>query len=390
MPFNLTEVQMNKFKSRYTANEIRQQPITWDKTMEQMLKIRTRLKKFIDKVLVQDDYDIILTGAGTSEYIGNAASTFLNKILQYRVKSYATTDIIATPESYLSSRKPTLLVSFARSGDSPESVGAVQAADTLCMNVYHLIITCNEHGALAKTAETHDNCFCINLASETHDQSFAMTSSFTNMYLAVLCVFQLDTLDNVTSSIRDIIKSAEQFLAYSFGLCKEIVDSYDFNRIVYLGSNTLKGFAQESSLKMLELTAGIVVSSYETPLGFRHGPKSIVNNRTLTVFFLSDISYTREYEVDLLKEMKAQQQGNKICVIENHHSDTVKEMADYYYAFNNRDDHDNCYLGLNYILCAQLLAFYKSLSLGNTPDDPCQTGVVNRVVKGVRIYPYGK
>ena len=30
----------------------------------------------------------------------------------------------------------------------------------------------------------------------------------------------------------------------------------------------------------------------------------------------------------------------------------------------------------------------QSLSLGITPDNPCPTGEVNRVVKGVTLYPY--
>ena len=43
----------------------------------------------------------------------------------------------------------------------------------------------------------------------------------------------------------------------------KVVDAFDFKRIVYLGSNVLKGTAQESALKMLELTAGKVVTMYE-------------------------------------------------------------------------------------------------------------------------------
>ena len=49
---------------------------------------------------------------------------------------------------------------------------------------------------------------------------------------------------------------------------------------------------------------------------------------------------------------------------------------------------DNIFLGFDYILVAQVIALFKSLSYDITPDNPCPTGEVNRVVKGVTIYEY--
>ena len=88
--------------------------------------------------------------------------------------------------------------------------------------------------------------------------------------------------------------------------------TFDFDRIVYLGNIALKGVAQESALKMLELTAGKVATMYDSQLGFRHGPKSIINDTPLTVAYLSDDAYRRQYELDLIKEMSGQRKGNKI------------------------------------------------------------------------------
>ena len=182
--FNITEEEMNQTSSTSTLNEIYQQPKTWKKTLSQITESKDSIKTFIDQVIKCDDFDIILTGAGTSEFIGNSLYPYLNKELNYKVKSYGTTDIVASPENYLSKNKPTLLISFGRSGNSPESIGAVQAAGAVCKNLYNLFITCNKNGALSKMAEELDNCYAINLTDETHDQSFAMTSSFSNMYLA--------------------------------------------------------------------------------------------------------------------------------------------------------------------------------------------------------------
>ena len=49
---------------------------------------------------------------------------------------------------------------------------------------------------------------------------------------------------------------------------------------------------------------------------------------------------------------------------------------------------ENVLLGFEFINFAQTLAVLKSLELNITPDNPCPTGEVNRVVKGVTLYPY--
>ena len=82
-----------------------------------------------------------------------------------------------------------------------------------------------------------------------------------------------------------------------------------FERVVYLGSNELKGLAREAALKMLELTDGRVIAIADYPLGFRHGPKTILNGSTLVVAFLSNDAHTRRYELDLLTELRRDARG---------------------------------------------------------------------------------
>ena len=386
--FDVTEEKMQQTMSTFTLTEIYQQPATWKKTCDQIRAHKDELKAFIDQVVTREDFDVILTGAGTSEFVGNALFPALTGKLNYKVKSYGTTDIVATPEAYLSRTKPTLLISFGRSGNSPESVGAIDAAEAVCDNIWHLFVTCNKDGALSKRAATTGNCYAINLTDETHDQSFAMTSSFSNMYLATYLCFHLDCLDETIAKVEKIMAAGQSFLDGKYGIAQQIVNEYDFNRIVYLGSNCLKGIAQESALKMLELTAGRVVTMYDTPLGFRHGPKSIIDDNTITVVYLSDDAYTRQYEVDLIKEMSGQRKGNKIVAVMSAADEAVSALVDYTVVYDLADKNESALLGLDDILFAQTLAVLKSLSMGITPDNPCPTGEVNRVVKGVTLYPY--
>lgn len=190
--FGVREDTMKNAQAVYTLREIMQQPATWRKTYAQIRESREKLERFLSPILSQPDFDIVLTGAGSSEFIGNALFRSLERKYGYRVKSYGSTDIVPAPESHLSREKPTLLVSFGRSGNSPESIGAVDAADTVCRNLRHLFITCNADGMLSRRVAGRENCFALNLTPETHDQAFAMTSSFSNMYLAAYLALNLD------------------------------------------------------------------------------------------------------------------------------------------------------------------------------------------------------
>ena len=153
-----TRAQWEQARAVYTASEILQQPGCWRKTLDILKENRDRLSRFISYITDREQYNIVLAGAGTSEFVGNAACPALSKKFGFRIRSHGTTDIVAAPEKYLSPDIPTLLVSFARSGNSPESAGAVAAADSVCKEVRHLFITCNKDGALAKMAGTSASC----------------------------------------------------------------------------------------------------------------------------------------------------------------------------------------------------------------------------------------
>ena len=391
MVFNKTENQWKELGAYWTSKEIFQQPETWVKTFNQVKAEAKQIKNLIDKVITQEDYDIILTGAGTSEFVGNSIFPYLSPLNNFKVKSFGTTDIVACPEAYISRTKPTLLVSFGRSGNSPESVAAVEAANTVCENIYHLFVTCNHDGALSKYAEGKDNCYAINLTPETHDQSFAMTSSYSNMYLATVLSFLTDKLDELEPVINEIVNNTVKFHQDAYQIVIEkIVKEFDFQRIVYLGSNCLKGVSQESALKCCELTAGKIMTTFDTTMGFRHGPKSVVCPGSLQVIYLSDDPYTRKYDVDIVKEMSPERDGNKILVVSSYYDEEVAKLADYFISFSNSSRYNNVFLGLEYINVAQTIALLKSIKMGIKPDTPCPSGKVNRVVKGVVIYPYTK
>ncbi len=373
----------------HTAVEISQQPATWEKTLLQIKDEAAGLSEFIDEVTGAGDFDIVLTGAGTSEYVGNTVFPYLNERLSYKVHSFATTDIVEAPIRYLSATKPTLLVSYGRSGDSPESAGVVQAADAVCDNLRHLFITCNRDGALSRSAQGRADAMALNLAPETLDQGFAMTSSYTNMALATLLSFEPERMEQNGQVVLEIVDAARRIIDLEWDKLAALVSDFDFKKIVYLGANCLKGVAQESQLKMLELTQGAVTTMFDSPMGFRHGPKSVVDDKTLVVIYLSDDPYARRYERDLIDEMSRQSSGNRLMLVGNGCAEEYRGLVDLCFDLDLPSSQDTAYLGLAYVVFAQIIALFKSVSVGIRPDDPCPTGEVNRVVQGVTIYPVG-
>ena len=370
-----------------TAKEIIQQPDTWRESVKNLIKNKIEIKSFIDSFLSKKEFRIILTGAGTSVFAGEVCEPYLTSLLNKRVEAIATTDLVASPKSYFIKDIPTLLVSFARSGNSPESVHAVNLASQLVDDLYQIVITCNENGKLAKNTVNDEKSLLLLMPPQTNDLGFAMTSSFTTMVLNAMAVFNINNIENFSSDVDKLSNSVNDFIENNIEKVTSLSNE-DFERIVYLGSSTSKGIARESALKVLELTAGKVNASYDTPLGFRHGPKSVVDDETVSVIYISNDEYTRKYDLDLAKEMLAHKKNDKVVIVGDNIEEDILNKADYVFNVENINYNveNKVLLPLQQIIFGQMLSFLKSVNLGITPDNPCPTGEVNRVVQGVILH----
>lgn len=379
-----------EFKNCVTWKEIVQQPSIWREEIEIIRENLEELEKFIDKI-EDKKVKVIFTGAGSSEFVGNTLTSYVNSKVDIEVLSIPTTDIVSMPEQYLDKETTTILVSCARSGNSPESVATVELADQLVKNIYHIFITCNKDGKLAQISKTGDNKFLLLMPEKSNDEGFAMTGSFSSMVVAgVLILLRKDFETNVekVKYVADLVeRNLDKILADV-----EAITNLDIERIVYLGDGALKGLAEEVSLKVLELTGGKVASFYNTFLGFRHGPKSIVNDKTLIVCMMSNNKHTRVYELDLLKEFKNEGGKKVVVALDTICDEEVKANSTYYFSLADEKlgEIEEVFAGLSYLVYGQLISLLKSASFGINPDNPCPTGEVNRVVKGVIIHKYEK
>jgi tagatose-6-phosphate ketose/aldose isomerase len=361
-----------------TYREVFQQPAVWREAAATLAGRADEVAEFLEPLLALPDLRIVLTGAGTSAFAGEVLAPALTRALQRRVDAVATTDIVSNPREVFAEKVPTLLVSFARSGDSPESVAATQLATACLESVHQLVITCNADGRLAREHDRSAVSLVLLMPPATNDRGFAMTSSFTSMLLTAW----LALAPAQDAGLADrLAAGAEQVLARADDLTKLTAGGYD--RVVYLGSGPLGGLARESALKLLELTAGSVVSYYDTALGFRHGPKAVLREGTLAVVYLSNDAYTRQYDLDIAAELRTAIGAENVLVISAGESPGVADA----WRIDGLTDVDDAALALPFVVIAQLLALRFSLQLGRTPDNPFPDGEVNRVVEGVTIHP---
>ena len=384
-----TKEDLIELGAEITTREIYQQPDVWKEAFESYQAKREEIAAFLQEIADKHDYiKVILTGAGTSAYVGDTLVPYFKEVYDERKWNFnaiATTDIVANPETYLKKDVATVLVSFARSGNSPESVATVDLAKALVDELYQVTITCAADGKLALQAHGDERNLLLLQPAASNDAGFAMTSSFTSMMLTALLVFdptefavKAERFEVVSSLARKILDNAEDV--------KELVD-LDFNRVIYLGAGPFFGLAHEAQLKILELTAGQVATMYESPVGFRHGPKSLINEDTVVLVFGTTTDYTRKYDLDLVREVAGDHIARRVVLLSDQSFglENVKEVA-----LGCGGVLNDIYRVFPYIVYAQLFALLTSLKVENKPDTPSPTGTVNRVVQGVIIHEYQK
>lgn len=371
-------------KSYFTIKEIKQQPEIWLEVFRLIELQRFEIQSFLSRYLESENSEVIFTGAGSSFYIGEMVQGLFQYYTGISSRAVSSTEIVTHPEMFINPAKETLLISFARSGNSPESIAAVNNADSVSNNVGHLIICCNRDGALMKMGLR--NGYKLFLPDETNDKGLAMTSSVTSMALVALLIGRLNSFFSLKTQVELVSKYADRIISKGEHIFKKIISS-DFERAVFLGSGPFLGVAREAHLKLQELTNGKIICKFDSFLGFRHGPKAVVNDKTLIVYFFSNDKYVQRYEQDLVNSIKeSSKPAFSLGVSENEPEvNGLDQVITFAVDDNNLDEG---FLMLSSLVVAQLLSFYKSVDEGFNPDAPSVNGAIHRVVQGVNIYEY--
>lgn len=385
--FKENEEVLQQLGAAITTKEIAQQPDLWEDALDIYKNNLEAINEFVDRAKAlggSEKTHVIFTGAGTSAYVGDTVVPYLfrcgDKAFEYEAK--ATTDIVSAPLDYLDPKTPVVLVSFARSGNSPESLAAVERAGQVVDNILYLNITCAPEGKLAQESKGRDDALTI-LIPRANDKGFAMTGSYTCMELISTLIFDTASIEDKEKWVKTASEMGRQVVEGE----DEILDilDCDFDRITYLGSGSFGAMTREAQLKILELTAGKIVTNFDTSMGYRHGPKSFVNEKSLVFDFVSNDPYTRMYDIDILNEIKADDIAiHTVAIMQEDDTDFDGESL----IFEGYEELPEAYLVLPFVMIAQTISLNASVMVDNTPDTPSANGTVNRVVKGVTIHEF--
>ncbi len=372
----------------YTPKEINQQPAMWKKTVDILGNRKDEIHDFFIKsgLIQSKEVILILTGAGSSEFIGNSIKNVLRKRLKREVLSIPTTYFVTSSVSMFVPHFKYVVISFSRSGNSPESLATYNNIKKIAPEVKQIIVTCNNEGDLAKKARNDKQSLCIILPEETNDLSLAMTSSFSAMALTGIGLCFMESLDKFYSIVERIAYGADRIIK-DYGDLLVRFASKPFSRACFLGSHSLMGTMQECSLKMQEMTEGKVASIFSSYLGLRHGPQVFIDNNCVVIAALSSDKLVRKYEIDLLSELKKKDQGSATLVICDKTSEKINSLStDIIEIFPDGCSIEDDFRIMTDVVVGQILATFKSIDLGLKPDNPSPIGTINRVVQGVKIY----
>ena len=368
----------------HTPREIQQQPDTWAETFRRLRSIDSALAQILAECGVVLNAptapDVILAGAGTSDYIGRSLQRLLQRSWGCNVNSIPSTDLLTGLAQIIVPGRQYVMISFSRSGDSSEGVAVLSLAlERFPQQIRHIVITCNEAGQMGRMP----GVFPVVLADAVNDRSLAMTSSFTNMVVAGQYLAFLGSSVPYEPILESLIAMGGSLLGRAAAVTADLAKN-GYARVCFLGSGALHGVTQECALKVLELNAGRIATLAETFLGLRHGPMSFIDEQTLVCAFLSGDPRTRRYELDLLDEIRNKRLAKDLLVVTPSRRE-VQHLTSHVLDLEPPPEFpDDCRPPVD-VIVGQLLALFLCIQNGIRPDTP-STGAISRVVSHVKIY----
>lgn len=247
-----------------TETVIREQFDFWRAALDQkvpLLKART----------------IVLTGCGTSYYIAQALACAYNAQGQQAI-AVPGAEWARRPEYSLADFSDILVVGLSRSGTTTETVQAIEASRAKGWKTF--AISCEEGSAILRAAEA-------GLYLPTHrSEGIVMSVSASLMLLAGLRLGGIALGDKV-------IAAAQSGLARMDAGVKVLLQGR--SHFVYLGAGMNYGIATEGCLKLQEMSISFSQSFH--PLEYRHGPISLIDERSLVVILYTEGAEAEEAKV---------------------------------------------------------------------------------------------
>lgn len=332
-----------------TVREIHLQSVTWTACLK-------KLKSLDLGSLVgdrsPDQFQWVFIGCGSSYYLAQAAAASFTILTGKSSRSLPASEVLLHLELSLPDMQTAFPVLISRSGSTSEVLAVAEIFRE--RGIEFLALTCDGN-ELADTSRRV-------LVLPANEESTVMTASFTSMLLALQFIAaklagneaflaELDQLPGLIDS---------RFKAYDWQLQEFAQRS--FLNVAVLGQGPLYPIASEAALKVMESSS--TYAQFFPTLEFRHGPKSIIDDRMLVIGLIADESAAQEIKV--LQEMK--DLGASTMAIVNHATHELRDAADFIIELSS--PLSLLALLIAYVVWGQLYGSYRGLAKGLNPDEP--------------------
>lgn len=365
-----------------TVEAILAQPALWESGLDKVRQHEKDIHAFW--AASSSAQRIIITGAGSSLLAAQASISWLRSLIDRPIDVIPATDLVLTPGL---TDTDSVLVSVSSSGNTPETVKVIAQALAANPHQPHLAITNNSTSRLAQLAEQHPLGLFIDVPGGTSNGSFAATSEFTVPMLYLMLLLAPGHWQQA-GQVLPVLQRAAQFFFETQAAKLEAWAAERRNNVIALGSLSLKAIACESSLKLLEMGNGQVMTAWHSMLEFRHGPKLIINRDATVIGYIAARPELLRYDRDMMIEL-ARERGPAAQIIAIGHDvwQGEPQPGDSYYHFSAPElaEFHESWTSLLYVLFAQLAGLYCAIELGVTPDMPSRDGKVAKVAK-VPVY----
>ncbi|OAT20483.1 galactosamine-6-phosphate isomerase [Buttiauxella gaviniae ATCC 51604] len=379
---NHNEAYWQQKGASLTVEAIVAQPRLWQEGLERVKAHEAEIQAFWRKS--DTDTRILITGAGSSLLAAQASVNWLRSIVPNQIDVVPATDLVLMPESL---HYNTVLVSVSSSGNTPETVKVVERALAANPKLRHLSVTNNASSRLAQLAQKHCEGLFIPVPEGTSNGSFAATSEFTIPLWYLMLLVAPAGWSEAEKVLPVLQRGMNHFFNhYAADIEKWAAESR--NNVVVVGSLSLKAVACETSLKLLEMGNGQVMTAWHSMLEFRHGPKLIINRDATLIGYLAARAEINRYDSDMMAELTRERSATAQIIAIGHDAlPAGVKPGDRYFHFaapELADCHES-WTTLLYVAFAQLAGLYSAIALGVTPDMPSRDGKVAKVAK-VTVY----
>jgi glutamine---fructose-6-phosphate transaminase (isomerizing) len=341
-----------------TYGEIVEHPQGWQSAIASLSAQGDALRTLWKQQVVTQ---IVFTGCGSTYYLARAAAPICRQTLKAPAIAHPASDLWLYPDETLPTGGATLLVALSRSGETSETLRAIeQFKKRGCGPV--VCITCYAETPMVELADISV------IAHDAHEESVAQTRSFSSMAVAVSGLAAQLADQALSAEFLDLPALGRQLLEDNHALARQLGKDKSLDRFFFLGGGSFYGYACEAMLKMKEMTLSYSEAFHF--MEFRHGPMSMVTPSSLVVGLLSERAFSQELTV--LKDMR-RLGARALGIVPGGMS-----AGELDYVISLPGGLTDAERGPLYMPALQMLAFYRSLANGQNPDKPHNlTKVVN-------------